>query len=61
LSCEYLFEFSTKIRNAHDGILRGLGEADSRKNQRLISRDTALLRQIHVDPDQDADPDQKHW
>ncbi len=29
LSCEYLREFSKKIRNDLNGILRGLGETDS--------------------------------
>ncbi len=29
LSCEYLREFSKKIRNGPNGILRGLGETDS--------------------------------
>ncbi len=32
LSCEYLHEFSQKIQNGINVILRGLGETDSWKN-----------------------------
>ncbi len=34
LSCEYLREFSKKIRNSSNGILWGWGETDSSKNQK---------------------------
>ncbi len=33
-----------KIHNGPNGILRGLGETDSRKNQKSKSRDTVPLK-----------------
>ncbi len=34
LSCEYLYEFSKKIRNGPNGIIKSMRETDSRKNQK---------------------------
>jgi hypothetical protein len=43
LSCEYLREFSKKIRNNPDGILRGLGETDSWKKTEVENLVTLSL------------------
>jgi hypothetical protein len=60
LSCEYLREFSKKIRNDRNGIIRGLGETDSRKKTRSKkSRDTVPLKRVHKDPNPALDPQQR--
>ncbi len=54
LSCEYLLEFSKKIRNGHNGILRGLGETGwnwfMKKPRSRKSRDTVPLKEGEREP-----------